>query len=173
MISEEGVWTLNSEEEEAYRTMLEEEADRMISDKEEEEACKMIPDDLLPCRIISEEEERNIISKEEEELMDYPPELIRKPWILNVLLSENQVPIKAKARVTVLSRQKNRDGTHSGEITDYVHRVNVVFSEEAVVECLEDMAHGHIFRHITAIIGGAIVLTDYEVVPRFSDWVGI
>ena len=100
---------------------------------------------------------------------------IRRPWIQTVLLSgnlENPVPKKAKARVTWLDLQKNRDGTHSGEITDNVYKINVVFSEEAVVECLEDRAHGHIFKHFTDILGGAVVLTDYKVVPQFSEQVG-
>ncbi|CAB4003241.1 Hypothetical predicted protein [Paramuricea clavata] len=97
---------------------------------------------------------------------------IRRPWIQTVLLSgnlENPVPKKAKARVTWLDLQKNRDGTHSGEITDNVYKINVVFSEEAVVECLEDKAHGHIFKRFTDILGGAVVLTDYKVVPQFSE----
>ncbi|XP_028393133.1 uncharacterized protein LOC114517556 [Dendronephthya gigantea] len=165
MISEEeGVWTLNSEEEEAYKMILEEEADIMISEEKEKEACKMIPEKRRPCRIISEKKEELM------EVDEYPPELIRKPWIQNVLLSEKQVPIKAKARIAQLDPEIYKDGTLSGEVTDYVHSVNVVFSKEAVEECLQDQAHGNIFSNITALTGGGIVLTDYKVVPRFSDW---
>ena len=99
---------------------------------------------------------------------------VRRPWIKNVLLSENlenPVPKKVKARVTMLHRRKNTDGTRSGEITDYVYAINVVFSEEAVVECLEDEAHGHTFKSFREILGGAIVITDYKIVPCLEKWV--
>ena len=100
---------------------------------------------------------------------------IKKPWIQNVLLSENlesPVPKKVKARVTWVNRRKNRDNTHFGEITDYVHKITVNFSEEAVLECLEDKAHGNIIKRFTDILEGAVVLTDYKVVPMFNEQVG-
>ena len=100
---------------------------------------------------------------------------IRRPWIQNVLLSEdleNPVPKKVKARVSMLYRQNNQDGSHCGEITDCVYTINALFSKEAVVECLKDRAHGHIFKRFNDVLGGAVVLTDYKVVPRFSVPVG-
>ena len=103
----------------------------------------------------------------------FSKKFIRRPWIKNVLLSENlenPVPKKVKARVTMLHRRKNMDGTRSGEITDYVHAINVVFSEEAAVECLEDEAHGYTFKSFREILGGAIVITDYKVVPCLENW---
>jgi hypothetical protein len=99
---------------------------------------------------------------------------IERPWIQNVLLSENiekPVPKKVKARVTLLDREENQDGTHSGEITDYVCSINVVFSREAVLRTINDDAHGHTFERFSDIFGGAIVLTDYKVMPSFQKWV--
>ena len=101
-----------------------------------------------------------------------PQTFIRKPWIYNLLVSENEVnctPKKAKARVTWINRKQNQDGTHNGQLTDCVHKINVVFSEKAVTECLKDKAHGHVFiKHLTDIVRAAVVLIDYQVVPRFA-----
>ena len=100
---------------------------------------------------------------------------IRKPWIQNVLLSENletPVPKKVKARVLLANRGKNPDGTHFAKITDYERSILVMFSEEAVLECLKDKAHGNFIKHFADISGCAVVLTDHQVVPMFDKQVG-
>lgn len=102
--------------------------------------------------------------------------LIHFPWIRDYVLNEDnenmKLTKKRKARVSRLSTRGNDDGTYNGQITDYSFCVNVVFSQQAVQECLKDKAHGHVFNKFSDVLGAAIVLTDYEKTKYIPTKVG-